>query len=215
MQEENEMTMNLSLSILIIGHHPELVDKIIKWNNKGMISLVGMIDPLSDQISDKRISLYQHSEELDDQQIDIIFIAGKEKIYQEEAKLLERNSRLIIQPNTFWFLEKSIQLIEKIQSLTRKQKIFQTILTHSHEGVQFIDSKGIVQFVNPAFSRITNIPPEERLGKHIEEVSPDGSLNKAFKSKTAVLRYTSTSPGSNVETIANAAPIFNGDNFIA
>ena len=39
-------------------------------------------------------------------------------------------------------------------------------------------------------------------------------MNKAFKSKTPVLRHTSSSPGSNVETIANAAPIFNGDKFI-
>ncbi|GAB3799729.1 sigma-54 interaction domain-containing protein [Virgibacillus kimchii] len=208
------MTNHLPLSLFIIGSDQGILEKVMGWNREGVISLIGMVDPLSDQKSNKENSAGHQIEQWNDQHIDIIVIAGKEKAYQKAAVKLEQEYRLIIGPDTFWFLEKTVQRIEEIQSLTRKQKVFQTILTHSHEGVQFIDSDGIVQFVNPAFSRITNIPPEERLGKHIEDVSPDGSLNKAFKSKTSVLRYTSTSPGSNVETIANAAPIFNGDKFI-
>jgi PAS domain S-box-containing protein len=128
-------------------------------------------------------------------------------------KVKEPNS-VWIDKETFWVMEKFVQQVEEIQSLTRRQKVFHTILTHSHEGVQFIDSDGIVQFLNPSFTRITNIPPEERLGKHIDDVSPDGSLAKAFKTKAVVLGHTSSSPGSNVESIANAAPIFSDGKFI-
>ena len=143
------MTMNPPLSILIIGCHKQLMDKMMDWNKKGLISLAGRIDPLSEQIN----NLVEYMEQLADRHIDIIFIAGEEKAYLEEAQMLRQKNRLIIDADTLWFLDNIMQQLEEIQRLTKKQKIFQTILTHSHEGVQFIDSEGIVQFVNPALRK--------------------------------------------------------------
>jgi len=208
------MASTTPLSLLVIGYDPDSLKKMIGWNEKGMITLAGVLDPLTDQTSYKGIQIHHSQEQLNEAEIDIIFMGGTDEIYHEEAKKLQGKNSLTIELDAFRILEKIIHQISEIQSLTKKQKIFQTILTHSHEGVQFIDSDGIVQFVNPSFTRITNIPPEERLGKHIDVVSPDGSLAKAFKTRASALRYTSTSPGSNVESIANAAPIFVEGEFI-
>ncbi|PAV28303.1 hypothetical protein CIL05_16840 [Virgibacillus profundi] len=208
------MALHTALFVLVIGYQRDILDQLIGWNEKRWISLMGVLDPIFDQNSYKGIQVYHSREQLGESKADIILIAGKEKAYWEEAEKIKRTNSVIIELDTFWILEKTVHQISEIQSLTRRQKVFQTILTHSHEGVQFIDSNGIVRFVNPSFSRITNIPPEERLGKHIDEVSPDGSLAKAFKTRAAVLSHTSSSLGSNVESIANAAPIFSDNKFI-
>ncbi|WP_164216063.1 hypothetical protein [Virgibacillus sp. YIM 98842] len=85
------MTLNLPLSILIIGYHKQLMDKIMDWNKKRMISLVGRIDPLSDQTNNNSSIQVKRREQLADRRMDIIFIAGKEKAYFEEAQMLRQS----------------------------------------------------------------------------------------------------------------------------
>jgi len=208
------MVASTALTLLVIGFKKDTIDKLISWQEKECISIAGVLDPMSELNHYKGIQIHYSSEKLDDRQADIIFIGENASIYLEEMKKIKRDSTVILTPGTWWMLEKTAEQISEVQSLTRQHKIFQTILRNSHEGVQFIDAEGIVQFVNPSFSRITNIPPEERLGKHINEVSPGGSLAKSFKTRAAVLGHTSSSPGSNVETIANSAPIYSDGKYI-
>ncbi|WP_186306521.1 sigma-54 interaction domain-containing protein [Siminovitchia fortis] len=201
------------ISVLVIGYRKDLLDKMTDWFGLGVVSLVAVVDPLADK-NPKDIPFFHSAEKLNEQEIHIILVAGNEEVYRKEAEKLAGKNRVVVTPETFWILEKLAQEASKIQSLTEKQQFYQTILMHSHEGVQFVDSDGIIRFINPSFSRITNVSPEERLGKHIGEVSPDGSLNKAFKTRAPVFGYKSSSMGSNVETVANAAPIFVEGKFI-
>lgn len=207
------MAVYTPMTLLVIGHQEDMVNKVKKWDEKGFFSMVGVLDPLFDQ-AQKEIPFFHSAEPFIEQEIDIILMAVNEEAYRKETEKLKRKNRLTIGPETFWILEKMARQIDEIQSLTEEQKFFQTILMHSHEGVQFVDSDGIIRYINPSFSRITNVTPEERLGKHIEEVSPNGSLNKAFKTRAPVFGYKSSSVGSNVETVANAAPIFVEGKFI-
>lgn len=207
------MAAESPMSLLVVGYQKDILDKMVEWKNAGIVSLVGLLDSSSEQ-THKDIPLFYSVEQLDEQEIDIILIAGNEETYHKETETLKGNNRLILSPDTLWILEKLAVQTREIQTLTGKQKFYQTILMHSHEGVQYVDSKGIIRFINPSFSRITNVSSEERLGKHIEDVSPNGSLNKAYKTKAPVFGYKSSSVGSNVETVANAAPIFVDGKFI-
>lgn len=202
------------MSLLVVGYEEDLMNKMLRWKNAGIISLVGLLDSSYLGSIHKDIPVFHSEEQLLEQEIDVILLAGNKQIYHKETETLRANNRLIIIPETIWALEKLVDQTREIQTLTGKQKFYQTILMHSHEGVQYVDSKGIIRFINPSFSRITNVSPEERLGKHIEDVSPNGSLNKAYRTKAPVFGYKSSSVGSNVETVANAAPIFVDGKFI-
>ncbi|MBD8006301.1 sigma-54 interaction domain-containing protein [Bacillus norwichensis] len=207
------MATDISMSVLMIGYRRDILDGMADWFDRGILCLAGVIDPLVDQIPEE-VPLVHYAEQVNHQEIHFILITGNEAPYHQELKNWDRKDRVVITPDSIWILEKLARTASKIQSLTEKQQFYQTILMHSHEGVQFVDSEGIIQFINPSFSRITNVSPEERLGKHIEEVSPGGSLNKAYKTRAPVFSYKSTSVGSNVETVANAAPIFVEGKFI-
>ncbi|MFY9498101.1 MAG: Gfo/Idh/MocA family oxidoreductase, partial [Tepidanaerobacteraceae bacterium] len=47
------------------------------------------------------------------------------------------------------------------------------ILNTAHEGIQMVDRKGIIKYVNQGFTRITGIPASQRIGTNVFEVSPD------------------------------------------
>lgn len=207
------MAVGSPMSLLVVGYQKDMLDKMVEFKNAGIVSLVGVLDSSSNQPY-QGIPIFNLADPLDEQEIDIILIVGNEETFHKEIEKWKKNNKLILSPETLWVLDRVAMQKRENQILTGKQKFYQTILMHSHEGVQYVDSKGIIRFINPSFSRITNVSPEERLGKHIEDVSPNGSLNKAYKTRTPVFGYKSSSVGSNVETVANAAPIFVDGKFI-
>lgn len=196
------------LSILIVGFDKHIIQKSMEWNELNKIDLVGVLDPeCANEAPDIPLITKRDLLNISHKIHVLVFAVKQNKIVQEFLEV-KREDSLIIDRNTFWVLENMVEYRSKIQNLSTDQKLFQTILMYSHEGIQFVDEEGIIRYINPAFSRITNIPSEERIGKHIKDVSPEGALYRALKTETPVIGYKSTGLGSNVETISNAAPIF-------
>lgn len=84
------------------------------------------------------------------------------------------------------------------------------ILSTMQEGAQLVDQRGIIRYVNPAFTRITGIPPEERIGRSAFEVSPDGALVRALVTRAPVYGLRNKAVGSAREVVTNASPFFVG-----
>lgn len=188
------MSKSMPLSILMLGNHPETLVKLQQWKEAGALSFVGIWEP--------------SWEETFDCDFHIILLTSKKEPYRKMAQSLHRPEMIVLDLDTFWMLELLITQFLELQSSSKDKQLFQTIFKYSHEGIQLVDASGIIQYVNPSFSRITNIPPEERLGKSIYEVSPDGALVQVLQTKTPVIGWKSTGHGSVVEAISNAAPIF-------
>ncbi|QRG66167.1 sigma-54 interaction domain-containing protein [Brevibacillus choshinensis] len=192
----------MPLSLILIGSAPELQRTLLDWKQLGAINLIGVWDPHSpDAISCE--SLTPSAE----QPVDLILVANKEREYLDKISDFQQERTLVIDFHTFWILELLVEKTLDLQALSKSEQLFQTISKYSHEGIQFVDAQGIVQYVNPSFSRITNVSPEERIGKSIFDVSPNGALAQVLKTRAPVIGWKSTSHGSNVETISNAAPI--------
>ena len=81
------------------------------------------------------------------------------------------------------------------------------ILDAVPEAIEVADKEGKILYVNKAFSKVTGIPAEKRINKNIFDVSPDGALARAMRSKKPVTGHRSVVGGTLVEVVSNASPI--------
>ena len=81
------------------------------------------------------------------------------------------------------------------------------ILNSVQDAVEVVDAKGIIKYVNPAFSRVTGIPEHKRINRSIFDVSPHGALAQALIQQKPVTGYRTYVGGSAADVISNASPI--------
>ncbi len=103
-----------------------------------------------------------------------------------------------------------ITILEEKEKLLEIKKIkgeLSAILSSVQEAIEVADINGVIKYVNPAFSRVTGIPEETRIGRNIFEVSPEGALAQAILTQRPVIGLRTRVGGSNAEVISNACPI--------
>ncbi|MBF7083348.1 sigma 54-interacting transcriptional regulator [Desulfallas sp. Bu1-1] len=96
---------------------------------------------------------------------------------------------------------------QEFLKIKRIQGELSTILNSVQEAVEVADKDGLIKYVNPAFVRITGIPADQRIGKNVLEVSPDGALAMVLRTGKSVFGHRTRVGGSNAEVISNASPI--------
>lgn len=96
---------------------------------------------------------------------------------------------------------------EGLLEYNRIQGELSTILNSVQEAIEVVDEKGVIKYVNPAFTKITGIKASDRIGKNIYDVSPEGALAKVLKTGKRIFGHRTTVGGSNAEVISNASPI--------
>jgi PAS domain S-box-containing protein len=96
---------------------------------------------------------------------------------------------------------------QEFLKIKRIQGELSTILNSVQEAVEVADKDGLIKYVNPAFVRITGIPADQRIGKNVLEVSPDGALSMVLRTGKSVFGHRTRVGGSNAEVISNASPI--------
>lgn len=133
----------------------------------------------------------------------------------ETSGLLEIQNKLdkfaysgvtVLKGQTVDFLEVVLRE-EELLELERIQGELSTILNSVQEAIEVVDEKGVIKYVNPAFTKITGIEPSERIGKNIYDVSPEGALAKVLTNGEYIFGHRTTVGGSNAEVISNASPI--------
>ncbi len=81
------------------------------------------------------------------------------------------------------------------------------ILNSVQDAVEVVDAKGVIKYVNPAFSRVTGIPEKKRINHSIFEVSPHGALAQSLIQQKPITGYRTYVGGSAADVISNASPI--------
>ncbi len=81
------------------------------------------------------------------------------------------------------------------------------ILNSVQDAIEVVDARGIVKYVNPAFTRVTGIPESKRVNRSIFEVSPHGALAQSLIQQKPVTGYRTYVGGSDADVISNASPI--------
>jgi PAS domain S-box-containing protein len=81
------------------------------------------------------------------------------------------------------------------------------ILNSVQDAIEVVDEKGVIKYVNPAFTRVTGIPESRRVNRSIFEASPHGALAQSLIQQKPVTGYRTYVGGSDADVISNASPI--------
>lgn len=87
-----------------------------------------------------------------------------------------------------------------------EQLIVYAVEEFATEGIQILDARGTYIFCNKAFTSMTGLPLEARLGHNVLEVQPHGAAAKVFKSGLPAYGVVSSSR-EGVVMVSNASPI--------
>lgn len=96
---------------------------------------------------------------------------------------------------------------EKLSEIKRLQGKLDAILNSVQEAIEVAGTDGIIRYVNPAFSRVSGISAQQRIGQNIFEVSSDGALARTLRTHEPIFAHRAKVGGCNVEVVSNASPI--------
>jgi len=91
---------------------------------------------------------------------------------------------------------------------------FLSILDAIQEAIIIADLNGLIHYVNPAFTYITGVNQEDRVGKLIHEVSPGCPLAQVLATRKSVFGVKYMMSDADTETLCNAAPIIVNDEML-
>jgi PAS domain S-box-containing protein len=111
-------------------------------------------------------------------------------------------------------LERLARAERELLQVTVIKEQFDAILCAAQEGIQLADKDGILQYVNPAFTTITGVPPEQRVGFSVFDVSPDGALAEVLRTGAPVTGLRNMTKNSNAEVVSNASPLVVGGEIV-
>lgn len=137
---------------------------------------------------------------------DIIMICD-EKL--DSHKLNADSNPKIVDYQTSLLLSEALKcLTEQLAISEDKQIKYRSALDAATDGVQIINEKGTIEYINHAFSRITAVHSSERIGTNIYDVSPDGAGAIVLKTGEVATGIRNQAVGSCAEVISNGAPIY-------
>ncbi|MDD4237101.1 MAG: sigma 54-interacting transcriptional regulator [Desulfotomaculaceae bacterium] len=136
----------------------------------------------------------------------IIEVTGVPEV-QEDLLLIKPKRATVMEAQAVNLMMTILKEKEELLELTRIQGELSAILNSMQEAIEVADTNGTIKYVNPAFSRITGIPEQERIGQNIFEASPDGALTNLLKTGKLMFGQKTKVGGSLAEVVANAAPI--------
>jgi PAS domain S-box-containing protein len=135
----------------------------------------------------------------------IIETTGLPEVQHQIETLKSPRTSLLTSKGAFLILEAS-EGKEEIERKRFKGEL-EVFLNSVQEAIEVAGKDGVIQYVNPSFSRVTGISAQERVGKNIFEVSPDGALARVLRTHEAIYAHRSRIEECNLEIVSNASPI--------
>lgn len=103
---------------------------------------------------------------------------------------------------------------EDYLDLLLSRKVLKDILDSFPRGIMLVDINGVIIYVNSVYLNVLDLKIEDRIGKNIFDILPDGSIVKALTNRKSVTDFMDSPIGTSVELISNAFPIIYRDKII-
>ena len=104
-------------------------------------------------------------------------------------------------------LSRFFQAVEELNDSEYYRRMLKIISEYATEGIQIADAEGNYIYCNDASYRITGATREEREGRNVFDVQPDGAIYKVLTEKRPIYAHLS-SPKPGKLIINNASPIY-------
>ncbi|AVX20646.1 MULTISPECIES: sigma 54-interacting transcriptional regulator [Carboxydocella] len=151
---------------------------------------------------------------LDTINIDVLIEATGKPLVQETIRKLKPPSMAVMDAQAadlmMLVVKAKQKLLEEKKQLLEIKRIkgeMDAILASVQEAIEVADINGYIKYVNPAFTKITGITAEERIGQNIFSASPDGALAECLRTRKNIYGWRTKVGGTNVEVVSNASPI--------
>lgn len=201
------------IKVAIIGQGEESIAAYRVTKEVDQIELAGVVDydgqltELIKKEQDKVMVIKDYRPLIQDEKLDVILFAGEDMDLLSRIKRLKNPATTIMEARVGNFLNTLLQMNEELLETRKLKGELSAILNSVQEAIEVADNTGLIKYVNPAFTRVTGIPAEMRVGENIFAVSPHGALAQSLMRQQKVVGYRSQVGGSGVEVISNAAPI--------
>ena len=139
--------------------------------------------------------------------LDVIIEATGRSEVRQEIRALLRPEQSMMDSGAANLMMTVLEERENLLQIKAVKEELDTILNFAQEGIQVASSDGTCTYVNPAFISITGIRAEDRIGKNIFDVSPNGALAQVLRTGRPVFSFRNRVQGTNVEVVSNASPI--------
>ncbi|MDD2446692.1 MAG: sigma 54-interacting transcriptional regulator [Tissierellia bacterium] len=205
------------IKILLICSENTVYDVLLFFKNYNPIfQIVGISIPLYDNLNIEESIPPQipiidnYVDFIKSNNIDIIIdttesasiISQIEANKSTKTSLLHKNILSAIKDINIYYKSLHDEIIELKDFLKRNY----SILNSTSEAIQVSDNDGEILFVNKAYTEVTGIKYEDRIGKNIYDIDPNGALVETLTTKAPVLnKILITNTG--VEVICNSSPI--------
>lgn len=94
------------------------------------------------------------------------------------------------------------QTLEARQTEEKLNAVFNA----AQEAIQVVDKNGNLTYINKAYTQVTGIPREKRIGKNVMDVASDGALAEVLRTRKPVFGHTMVTE-TGVDVMCNASPI--------
>jgi transcriptional regulator with PAS, ATPase and Fis domain len=136
------------------------------------------------------------------EEVETFLPALRQKLQEKNIVLLAGNVGKLV-----W------SFITQLEEQALQREVFFQALNSTVEGIQIANAQGMEIFINQSLLTMTNLKMEDRLGKSVYEVSPDGGMARVLQQRTAVKNIRNHPHGTEVEIISNAGPIYINGSF--
>lgn len=145
-------------------------------------------------------------EELFSFDLDVVIEATGKPEVQYQIELLKSPSTSVLSSRGATLLLFNAEEKEKTEYKRIKGEV-DVLLNSVQEAIEIARKDGLIQYVNPAFCRVTGISAQERVGKNIFEVSPEGALARVLRTHEPQYAHRSRIEECDLDIVANASPI--------
>lgn len=137
------------------------------------------------------------------------YLYSKRKIITNRVPVINQDGEVVGAVAVFRDVTDVTNLTEEVTELKRTQSILEAIINSSDDAISVVNEHGIGWMINPAYTRLTGLSPEEVLGKPAETDIYEGeSMHmKVLKLKRAIRGVHMKVGKQRREVLVNVAPV--------
>lgn len=199
------------VAIVVAGPDNTSILHMLKgMNNVQVIGMVDIMNSADDESAKSEESIHRVfniNELMELPRLDVVIDTTYDLNVQNQLYKLKKIGTTIMEARAVDLMMLVCQENKELLEFKRIQSELSAILSSVQEAIEVVDNRGVIKYVNPAFTKITGISPDQRIGQNIHDASPDGALASVLRKGKKVFGYRTMVGGSNAEVISNASPI--------
>lgn len=205
--------MGKKIKVIFVGANPVSLCLIKAFLPLKNINIVGLLPTMSQNealrfLDPHHLLISDNLEDLiQNHPADVIIDVTKDREIRKAILRLKAPDTMVAEDSVIQMLYHLINNKNDLSVIKELNIKLEAVFNATNEGIQIIDQEGTVIYINKAFTDISGLQPESRLGHNILEVSPKGALVEVMRTHQPVLNNINEILSTDVKGLSNGYPI--------